>query len=244
MKNVKRIVATLLVLTLVLALTGGGAMASCKFKVYDFVKFVKNSNCYEDHKTSTKWDDPETIIRKGSVAQVMGTKGGWVALQITYAFPDDSKYGNTYFVASDGVKWYYWACWVKEDVLKATKKQEISVTFSNGGVGMSKQYPYSEVMDDTGSNADRTDTYSIVKSIRDGKTRLSPDCYKHVKAKAKVWMHKTPSLSNSYGQALHKGDKVTYRRKWALDSRVTIFYGIRYKGKCLWVSEKYTKLVK
>lgn len=241
MKAVKRIVATLLVLTLALALTGGSAMASCKFKVNDFVKFVKNSNCYENHKASSKWDDPETIIRKGSVARVMGTKGSWVALQITYAYTD-SKYGNTSYEAEDGVKWYYWACWVKEDALKATDKKEINVTFSNGGVGMSK--PVSQILDDTGSYADRTSTYTIAESVLAGKTRLSPDCDKHVKAKAKVWMHKTPSLSNSYGQALHKGDKVTYRRKWALDSRMTIFYGIKYKGKCLWVSEKYTKIVK
>ena len=242
MKTMKKLVAALLVLTLVLALTGS-AMAGCKYKMGDFVKFVKNSNCYEDRKSSTKWDDPETIIRKGSVAVVMEQVGSWVSLQITPAFAD-SKYGNTYVEDADGVKWYFYACWVKEDVLKATKKQEINVTFANGGVGMSKQYPYSDVLDDTGSSADRTDTYSIVKSIRNGKTRLSPDCYEHVKVKAKTWMHKTPSLSNSYGQALHEGDKVTYRRKWALDSRMTIFYGIKYKGKCLWVSEKYTKLVK
>ena len=241
MKNVKRIVATLLVLTLVLALTGGSAMASCKFKVYDFVKFVKNSNCYADSKSSSKWDDPETIIRKGSVARVMGTKGSWVALQITYAYKDDSRFGNA-FSEVDGVKWYYWGCWVKEDVLKATKQEEINVTFSNGGIGKSR--PVSQILDDTGSYADRTSTYTIAQSVQEGKTRLSPDCDKHVKVKAKTWMHKTPSLSNSYGQALHEGDKVTYRRKWALDSRMTIFYGIKYKGKCLWVSEKYTKLVK
>ncbi len=236
----KKIVSVILVLALVLALTGT-ATASCKFKMYDFVKFVKNSNCYAENKASTKWDDPETIICKGSIAQVMGTKGSWVALQITYAYTTDSKYGNTYSEV-DGVKWYYWGCWVKEDVLKATDREEINVTFANGGVGISK--PGSPILDDTGSRADRTSTITIAQSVRAGKTRLSPDCDKHVKAKAKVWMHHTPSLSNSYGHALHKGDKVTYRRKWALDSRMTIFYGIKYKGKCLWVSEKYTKIVK
>jgi hypothetical protein len=75
-----------------------------KFKLYDFVKFVRNSNCYAGSRASTKWDDPETIIRKGSAAQVMGTKGSWVALQITYAFTD-SKYGNACSEV-DGVKWY------------------------------------------------------------------------------------------------------------------------------------------
>ena len=236
----KKIVSVILVLTMVLALTGA-ASASCKFKMYDFVRFVKNSNCYTESKASSKWDDPEAIIRKGSVAQVMGTRGNWVALQITYAYTDDSKYGNTY-VEVDGVKWYFWGCWVKEDVLEATDKKEINVTFANGGIGMS--VPGSGIQNDTGSYADRSSTITISQSVKDGKTRLSPDCDKHVKATAKVWMHHTPSLSNSYGQALHKDDKVTYRRKWALDSRMTVFYGIRYKGKCLWVSEKYTKIVK
>ena len=240
MKTMKKLVAALLVLTLVLALTGR-AMAGCKYKMGDFVKFVKNSNCYEDRKSSTKWDDPETIIRKGSVAVVIEQVGSWVGLQITPAFAD-SKYGNTYVEDADGAKWYFYACWVKEDVLKATKADFIDVTFANGGVGMSK--PLSSILDDKGGCVDKTSAYTIAESIQAGNTRLSPDCYEHVKVNAKTWMHKTPSLSNSYGQALHKGDKVTYRRKWALDSRAIIFYGIRYKGKCLWVSEKYTKLVK
>ena len=239
MKTMKRTVAMLLVLTLVLALTGS-AMASCKFKVNDFVKFVKNSNCYESPKASSKWDDPETIIRKGSIAKVVTTQGSWVCIQLTPAYTS-SKLGNTY-VEADGVKYYFYACWVKEDVLEISKKNYIDITFSNGGVRLSKQLTLT--IDDEGAYVDRTNIYTVLDSINAGKTRLSPDCDKHVEAKAKVWMHKTPSLSNSYGQALHKGDKVTYRRKWALDSRATIFYGIKYKGKCLWVSEKYTKIVK
>ena len=74
--------------------------------------------------------------------------------------------------------------------------------------------------------------------------RLSDDCKKHVKATSKVWMHKTPSLSNSYGKALKKDQKVKYRRAWSLDERLVPFYGVRYNGKCLWVSSLYTKLVK
>ena len=69
-------------------------------------------------------------------------------------------------------------------------------------------------------------------------------CKNHVKADAKVWMHKTPSLSNSYGKALHKGDKVKYRHLLGMDTRGVVFYGIRYEGKCLWVSCQYTHLVK
>jgi len=74
--------------------------------------------------------------------------------------------------------------------------------------------------------------------------RISADCYKHVKATASVWLHKESSLKKNYGAALHKGDKVTYRRKWGIDSRFVVFYGVRYNGKCLWVSSRYSKLVK
>ena len=239
----KKIVSVLLALALVLALTGS-AMAGCKFKEGDFVKFVKNSNCYNDRKASSKWDDPETIIRKGSNALVIDRVGSWVAVQITAAHKESEygKIGNAY-VEEGGERYYFWACWVKEDVLKASKKNVVDVTFANGGVGGSKPLK-DKTFDDKGGCVDRTDIFTILESVNAGKTRLSPDCDKHVKAKAKTWMHKTPSLSNSYGQALHKGDKVTYRRKWALDTRGTIFYGIKYKGKCLWVSEKYTKIVK
>lgn len=234
----KKLISTLLALALILALTGA-ATASCKFKTNDFAKFTKNSNCYEKPRANSKWTDPETIIRKGSVAMVIGTQGSWVAVQLTPAY-QDSSYGNT-CVEENGVKWYFWACWVKEDVLGPTKKTATDVTFSQGGVGMSKQL--SKILDDTGSYVDRTSIVTVVKSIVDGKFRLSPDCYKHVKVKAKTWMHREPSLKKNYGKALHKGDKVSYRRKWAVDSRGIIFYSIKYKGKCLWVSEKYTRIV-
>ena len=43
MKTMKKLVAALLVLTLALALTGT-AMAACKFKEGDHLKFTKNTN--------------------------------------------------------------------------------------------------------------------------------------------------------------------------------------------------------
>lgn len=215
----KKIVSLILVLTLALTCT---AMAGCKYKVGQFVKFVKNANCYEKPKTSSKWDDPETIIHKGSVAQVIDVKGSWVAVRLTPAM-DDSKGGNTSYIDENGVKRYFWACWVKDSVLGTTKDDYVHVTFSNGGVGMSMP---------------------IVDIADEGDTRLSADCYKHVKATAKVWMHKTPSLKNNYGKALHKDDVVKYRRMYGFDTRGQLFYGIRYKGNCLWVSGMYSKLVK
>ena len=217
----KKIVSVILVLTLVLALTGT-AMASCKFKVGDYYRFVKNANCYEKASSSSKWNDPETIIHKGSVARVIEVKGSWVAVQLT-PFMEDANAGNTAVVGDDGVTRYFWACWVKDSVLGDTEDDYIHVTFSNGGVGMSM--PLVDIPDS-------------------GESRISEDCYKHVKATAKVWMHKTASLKDNYGKALHKNDVVTYRRIYGADTRGQIFFGIRYKGHCLWVSSKYSKLVK
>ena len=214
----KKIVSVILVL--MLALTGT-AMAGCKYKVGEYYRFVKNANCYSEPNSGSKWDDPETIIHKGSVARVIDVKGSWVAVQLTPAV-DDIRGGNT---ATDeyGTTRYFWGCWVKDSVLGNTKDDYIHVTFSNGGVGMS--LPLVDIPDS-------------------GETRLSDDCYKHVKATAKVWMHKTASLKDNYGKALHKDDVVKYRRMYGADTRGQVFYGIRYKGKCLWVSGMYSKLVK
>ena len=217
----KKIVSVILVLTLVLAMTGT-AMAGCKYKVGQYVKFVKNANCYRKPTSSSKWKDPETIVHKGSVARVIEVRGSWVAVQLTPVV-EDIRGGNTAVVGDDGVTRYFWGCWVKDSVLGTTSDDYIHVTFSNGGVG--KSLPLVDIPDS-------------------GETRISDECYRHVKATAKVWMHKTPSLSNNYGRALHKGDVVKYRRKYGADSRGQVFYGIWYKGNCLWVSSMYSKLVK
>lgn len=220
MKTVKKLVAALLVLTLVLALTGS-AMAGCKFKVGDRVEFTKNTALYDDHHDSDKTD---TIVRKGSFSVVKSTCGDkWVELYL-----DPSDLTNT--------KWF------KTDNLKKTDKYAevragnkiwttyVLICYSNGGVGKSGAYlgPWA----DTG------------EWLSEGGYRISVDDYKHVKANAKVWLHREPSLKKSYGKALHKDEKVAYRRVWALDSRVVPFLGVRYEGKCLWVSMLYTEIVK
>ena len=109
----------------------------------------------------------------------------------------------------------------------------VYVMYSQGGVGLS--YTDKALVLDDADPVDETDWNNY---------RISPDCMKHVKATASVWMHKESSLKKNYGRALHKGDKVTYRRKWGIDTREIIFYGVKYKGKCLWVSSAYSKLVK
>ena len=217
----RRLVAALLVLTMVLALTGSAfAESIC---VGDFVKFTKNGYAYSEPKLYKIVTDPEVIVRKGSVAKVIAEKGDYVFLQLTPAYLDEDL-GNTYEVATGLWAWGYW---FKKGVLDTVKKdyhKTIAVTFSNGGNGKSKV---------------------LAKNIPDaGETQINDSCKKHVKATAKVWMHYNASLSRSYGRALHKDDKVTYRRVYGMDTRGRLFWGIKYKGKCLYVSGAYSKVVK
>ena len=216
MSKMKKLVAALLVLTMVLALAGS-AMASCKFKVGDCVKFTKNTTAYE-HKGGKA---TSTIVRKGSYALVKCVSGNWVELYLDALDEEKTRWFKTdnLVVDNKGKK-------IGEDVYFY-----IYVVYSQGGVGMSSEL---YVFDDNDPvNEDDFDNF-----------RISDDCYKHVKATAKVWLHKESSLKKNYGVALHNGDKVSYRRKWGYDSRFMIFYGVKYKGKCLWVSSNYSKLVK
>jgi hypothetical protein len=217
----KKLIAALLVMTMVLALAGS-AMAE-HICVGDFVKFTKNGYAYSEPKAYKKVSDPEVIVTKGSVAYVIAKKGDYVFLQLTPGYLTEDL-GNTYEVATGLWAWGYW---FKKSVLDTVKKdyhKEIKVVFGNGGNGKSKV---------------------LGKNIPDaGLTQLTDSCKKHVKATAKVWMHYNPSLSSSYGRALHKDDKVTYRRVYGMDTRGQLFWGIKYKGKCLYVSGAYSKVVK
>ena len=216
MKNMKKLVAALLVLTMVLALAGS-AMAACKIKVGDCVKFTKNTVAYK-HKGGKPTN---TIVRKGSYAVVKRACDGWVELYLDIV--DDSI-----------------TRWFKTDNLKVDTEWKdmgddiffpIYVVYSNGGVGNSSELL---IMKDDDADDELDELHY----------RISPDCYKHVKATSTVWLHKESSLKKNYGVALHKNDKVKYRRVYGFDSRFVTFYGVKYKGKCLWVSSEYSKLVK
>ena len=216
----KKLVAALLALALVLALTGG-AMAECGFKAEDCVEFTRNAPAYKNHRDSARTD---TVVRKGSISVVKSTFGDkWVEL---YLAPYDEN--NT--------------GWFRAGDLKKTRKtveiraggtlwtSSVFICYANGGVGKSATY--------LGPWADSG------RWISDSGYRISSDGYRHVKATAKVWLHREPSLKKSYGKALRKGDKVNYRRQWALDSRLVPFLAVRYEGKCLWVSMQCAKIVK
>ncbi len=216
----KKLVAALLVLTMVLALTGSAfAESIC---VGDYVKFTKNGYAYSEPKSYKKVSGPEVIVRKDSVGKALAKKGDYVFVQLTEGLPIKDL-GNY----CDGSGNYFWGYWFKKGVLDTVKKDAhkyIHVVFGNGGNGKSKLF-YENIPDA-------------------GLTQINDSCKKHVKATAKVWMHYHASLSSSYGKALHNGDKVTYRRVYGRDTRGQLFWGIKYKGKCLYVSSAYSKVVK
>ena len=154
--------------------------------------------------------DPEVIVSKGSVGQVIDKCNGYYLIRLTPILVDGTFY----------------ACWFKSGDVKLSKPllgtvDGVIVRFSNGGNGFSKPIAGTIVKDDI--NTDKC----------------------HVKITGgKVWLHKTPSLSNSYGKALHKDDLVKYRHVYGFDTRAVVFYGIRYEGKCLFVSSLYSELAK
>lgn len=217
----KKLVSVLLVLALALALTGT-AMASGEFKEGDRVEFTRNTVAYKDHRNSAKTG---AIVRKGSFSVVKSTYGDkWVELYV------DSIDDNI-------------TLWFKVDNLKKTDKRlevhtgemdlitDAFICYCSGGSG--KSSPALGPWKDGGK-----------KWLSDGGHRISSNAYKHVKAKATVWLHREPSLKKSRGRALYKGEKVTYLRQWALDSRFVPFLNVRYKGESLWVSMRYVQIVK
>lgn len=225
MKTMKKLVAALLVLTMVLALTGT-AMAENKFKVGDYAKFTKNINLYSDHHLSKKTD---TIVRKGSWALVVDTFGShWVELMLSA--PAYTKDGVEYPVVPR-------FAWVKTDDMKKInqKIKKIEFKLPGGGKQLIGTTDIWVVYSNKGN--DYSDPFVLYV---DG---ASPAGTK-VEATAKVWMRKTYGLQKNFGRALHSGDQVKYRYFVGFDSRLVGFYGIRYDGKNLWVSSEYSKLVK
>ena len=221
MQTMKKRVAALLVLAMVLALTGS-AMAACKFKVGDHLKFTRNTNVYSAPRDRNKTD---TIISKDSWAKVICTSGSkWVKLQLN--FLDKNKTGwfkvDNMKLISDPNK--YWKDVnfrnPEGDVIADFGMVDICVTYSKLGKGLSSETAHYYIDD------------------------VTPNCYDHVKADATVWMHKVAALQKRIVPALHKGDKVKYRFRVGIDNRGIWFYGIRKNGKDLWVSAQYSHLVK
>ena len=224
----KKLIAALLVLTMVLALTGTVAMADCKFKVGAVVRFTKNAYAYDGHHDSDKLD---TIVRKGSQAIITDTCGSkWVKL-ILHPDAVELPWGSSGQYISG---WDLPEAWFKVDDLRVPANPKKHIVYYDGQPILEG---YIHVVYSQGGKNMSLPFLTIAAPASQNK-------YCHVKATSKVWMHRVPALQKNYGRALHDGDKVKFRHKVGLDTRCIWFYGIRYDGKNLWVSSEYSKLVK
>jgi hypothetical protein len=217
----KRLVAALLVLTMVLALTGT-AMADCKFKDGDIAKFVKNAVAYTG---PHNYNDTSTIVRKGSWAEVICVKGDWIKLRLV----PKEVYVDGVPLPNDRIP----TAWFKSSDLKVIPPRMWRVYVNGVQVAQSR---YHVVFCQGGKDMSWPIPNAIIGNIEMDKC--------HVKATAKVWVRKTHALRQNTGKALHDGDVVKFRHQIGFDTRLIPFYSIRYEGKCRWVSSEYSKLVK
>ena len=168
------------------------------------------------------YSEPDVSYETGTV--VAGRSIGYVEdLKIDnsgheWALVRLSEYGEEGNQSSK--KGRYWGGWVRSVGLSETGAKGVNVRYAQGGFG------------------------NGAYCHRPGDVYRDPSCKNHVKATASVWLHRTYGLGQNYGKALKKGQKVKYRRLIGIDERGVKFYAVRYEGKCLWVSSKYTKLVK
>ena len=110
----KKFVAMLLVLTMVLALAGAAMADCCTAKAGMWVEFTKDSNAYTAAKSSKK---TENVVQKGSFAMCDKTCG---------------KYARVIVNEADGIKRWFKICDLKESEFEFTW-----IVWAKGGKGMS-----------------------------------------------------------------------------------------------------------
>ena len=213
----RKAIAVIIIITMLLA-AGIAAEADPDIRSYQYVRFTHNMDVCSSWSISTKTG---TVVGAGSVGYVERLKTDnsrqvWALVRL-------SEYGTEGNYSSG--KSRYWGGWVECGGLTRCTGP-LNVWYAKGGFGGDGATP-------PGSEGHQPgDVYD------------DPSCNNHVKATASVWLHKTYGLSQNYGKALKKGQKVKYRHKIGIDKRGVAFYAVRYEGKCLWVSSKYSKRVK
>ena len=217
MKNIRKLVAALLVLSMVLALTGT-AFAAAKFTKADkgvYVKFTGNMYAYNKPSHSSK---SKILVRKGSTALITNVSANqkWVRLKIT---PDVTEYDEKKdedVVLSAGKE-----MWFGVDRLSrvtSERHESIHVTFSSGGSSLSKE-------------EERAYDPRLKKV---GKVKIT----------GKVNLRKKASLQGKSQGTVKKGTKLTLTGVLGMDTRGVIFFQVKVKNRSgkYFVSEEYTNL--
>ena len=208
----------LIVALLIIALLAGSAAveAGSDVRVYVYVTFMCDLEVYSG---PNKSHPTGTVVAARSIGYVEDLRTDisrrvWALVRL-------SEYGvEGNFSSGNG---RYWGGWVRSDGLHENGASGVDVRYSKGG--------FPPRTTDSGKP-------------RPGDVYKDPSNKNHVKATASVWLHRTYGLSKNYGKALKKGQKVKYLHMIGIDKRGVAFYKVRYEGKCLWVSSKYSKRVK
>lgn len=213
-KNMRKLIVALLIIAL---LAGGIAVeADSGIRLGCYVRFNY------DLKVCSKWDysyETGTVVVRRSIGYVEllrtdNTRRVWALVRL-------SEYGEEGNQSSK--KGRYWGGWVPSGYLSYTGAKGVNVRYMQGGFPPLSTSP---------------------GALRPGYVIKDTTKKNHIKATASVWLHRTYGLSKNYRKALKKGQKVKYRHLIGIDKRGVKFYGVRYEGKNLWVSSKYTKRVK
>lgn len=124
MKTMKKLLAALLVLTMVVALAST-AFAYKEKEADKYVKFTGSAWGYDkvtnQHGKNNDGQSKGTIaLRKGSIAHVVGVKGKWLKIEVPTRGMKDVEF-----------------FWFNEKYTKATDSEEVKLIYSAGGSGRS-----------------------------------------------------------------------------------------------------------
>jgi hypothetical protein len=203
-------------LLIIALLAGSAAVEAGPIPRGQYVKFNYDLMVYSWPDDSNDSYETGTVVAWGSIGYVVFLETDNSGHE--WAHVRLSEYGEEGNQSSKRGR--YWGGWVRSGGLSTTGAEGVDVRYAQGGFG------------------------NGAYSHRPGDVYRDPSCKNHVKATASVWLHRTYGLGQNYGKALKKGQKVKYRHLIGIDERGVKFYAVRYEGKCLWVSSKYTKLVK
>jgi len=214
MKHMRKLLAAMLVLVLVLSLGGTALAATVKFTKGDtsaeklvFAKFQSDLRGYTGHNTSRR---SNVVILKGSLAQVVGVYGtSWVKLRLVTScnvdHPDLNMWFRTYHLKRvedpDFVLEPYHA-----------PRYHSKVTFKDGGSGHTWQ----------------KDVNTDPKLVG-----------RRVKVTGKVNLRKSASLAGKSCGVVRKGEKVTLNGKVGIDCRDVVFFGVTIHRRDYFISSRF-----
>lgn len=212
--NMKKLIAALLVLTMLLS------AVSCLATYYEGDMVYFKSSCY-GYKSHNARHKTKTIVSKGSWSVCTDDQNGnWVPVAI---HKDGSSLTDLWFNKKylDSLAYYPW-------IVKGINEGNlplIGIRYGSGGGGRSAVY----VDPDTGK-------YVVLDNYKEG--------LKHVEATGKCNIREFAGLTYKTFGTLKKGKTLKFKRYSIMDTRGVFWHAVVYKGETRFVSSLYTKVVK